>query len=224
MSVNLFPKSIFQWKNADGSTTTAREYDFETFASLELAHYFIMLVGSAVIGVFLAPLLFLFSLLSFSGGFNIRFLFTGLMSGYVMFDANNGWLMLRLLDIVFEESTLGSLISLNTGVFYCSLVLFLLGGIIHSVITRVTDNSIMRWVVFLVVSFVIFRMGYSVGKSNIGHEQGWVTERLGNNVQEPTTQDLYRNMTDEQIRDEAQQDYEDQLRKEGRDPKEMEDF
>jgi len=224
MSVNLFPKSIFQWKNADGSTTTAREYDFETFASLELAHYFIMLVGSAVIGVFLAPLLFLFSLLSFSGGFNIRFLFTGLMSGYVMFDANNGWLMLRLLDIVFEESTLGFLIALNTGVFYTSLLLLFFGGFIHSIITGMTEILAMRWVVFLIVSFVIFRMGYHVGKSNIGHKEGWVSERLGNNVKEPTTQDLYRNMTDEQIRDEAQQDYEDQLRKEGRDPKEMEDF
>ncbi len=222
MSTNFLPKNVFKWKNADGSTTTAREYDFETFATLEAGSLFMMLLGGAIFGVFLAPILLVISLFTFSGGFNVRYLVTGLISAYVLFDAYNGWLMLRMLDFVFEESSLNTLIAVNTGVLVVSILLFVFGGFFHMLVSGLSENVTNRWLLFLGCCLLMFMVGFSMGKSSVVSNTGWVSKHLEvESSEEQKVQDdyeKYQHMTDQQIEDEAQQDYEDQLRSEGKDP------
>lgn len=221
MSSNFLPKNVFKWKNADGSTTTAREYDFETFATLEAGHFFVMLLGSAVFGVFLAPILLLISLFTFNGGFNVRFLLTGLISTYVLLDTHNGWLMLRMLDFVFEESSLNTLIAVNSGVLAVSIILFFFGGLIHTMVTEMSENVTGRWLWFFGICLLLFMFGFYRGKAN-DNDTGWVSKKLEvENSEKQKIQDdyeKYQHMTDQQIEEEAQKDYEDQLRSEGKDP------
>lgn len=221
MSSNFLPKNVFKWKNADGSTTTAREYDFETFATLEAGHFFVMLLGSAVFGVFLAPILLLISLFTFNGGFNVRFLLTGLISAYVLLDTHNGWLMLRMLDFVFEESSLNTLIAVNSGVLAVSIILFFFGGLIHTMVTEMSENVTGRWLWFFGICLLLFMFGFYRGKAN-DNDTGWVSKKLEvENSEKQKIQDdyeKYQHMTDQQIEEEAQKDYEDQLRSEGKDP------
>lgn len=221
MSSNFLPKNVFKWKNADGSTTTAREYDFETFATLEAGHFFVMLLGGAVFGVFLAPILLLISLFTFNGGFNVRFLLTGLISAYVLLDTHNGWLMLRMLDFVFEESSLNTLIAVNSGVLAVSIILFFFGGLIHTMVTEMSENVTGRWLWFFGICLLLFMFGFYRGKAN-DNDTGWVSKKLEvENSEKQKIQDdyeKYQHMTDQQIEEEAQKDYEDQLRSEGKDP------
>lgn len=221
MSSNFLPKNVFKWKNADGSTTTAREYDFETFATLEAGHFFVMLLGSAVFGVFLSPILLLISLFTFNGGFNVRFLLTGLISAYVLLDTHNGWLMLRMLDFVFEESSLNTLIAVNSGVLAVSIILFFFGGLIHTMVTEMSENVTGRWLWFFGICLLLFMFGFYRGKAN-DNDTGWVSKKLEvENSEKQKIQDdyeKYQHMTDQQIEEEAQKDYEDQLRSEGKDP------
>lgn len=221
MSSNFLPKNVFKWKNADGSTTTAREYDFETFATLEAGHFFVMLLGGAVFGVFLAPILLLISLFTFNGGFNVRFLLTGLISAYVLLDTHNGWLMLRMLDFVFEESSLNTLIAVNSGVLAVSIILFFFGGLIHTMVTEMSENVTGRWLWFFGICLLLFMFGFYRGKAS-DNDTGWVSKKLEvENSEKQKIQDdyeKYQHMTDQQIEEEAQKDYEDQLRSEGKDP------
>jgi apolipoprotein N-acyltransferase len=220
MVSNFFPKNIFRGKNADGSKFTVKEYDFETIAHLDFARGFLMLFSGAIIGVFLAPLLFVLSVLSFDGFSKIKFWVVMLISGYVLFDFTHGWLMLRLLDFFFEEPSLNVLFAINTGVFVSCIVMILVGSLLYRWIIDINNTVGSRWLFYVIVVCVMFFIGYNIGKSNIKNDVGWVREILGFNEKTPSEIEHERvgNMTDQQIEDEAQKRYEDQLRKEGKDP------
>lgn len=209
MGTNFLPKNVFKGTNADGSKFTAREYDFETIAHLEVGSFILMLFGGAVLGVFLAPLLFVLSVLSFDGYSKIKFWVTAIISAYVLFDLSHGWLMLRLLDFVFSEPSLNTLFAVNTGVLIASVGFILIG--------RVLRESLGNF--YIVAVLVIFFIGFRIGKTTVSTDTGWVRQELKLD-EKPGDNDYekYRNMTDQQIEDEAQKDYEDQLRSEGKDP------
>jgi hypothetical protein len=219
MSTNFLPKSVFTWTNSDGSRTTAREYDYETFITLEFGSLLASLFSLALFGVFLSPFLLIIALLTFSGSFNLRFLACILVSSYVLFDAYQGWILLRLLDFLFSESQLNVLMAINAGVLLVSLIMFIFGGFIHGIITNLTKVIFNRWLIFILFSLLIFKIGYSMNKSLTKNNFGWVHNHLFVNPQSPGQQaPPERIMTDEEIEAEAQKDYEDQLRSEGRDP------
>jgi hypothetical protein len=216
MESNFLPKNVFKGTNADGSKFTAREYDFETIAHLEVGSFILMLFGGAILGVFLAPLFFILSVLSFDGYSKIKFWVIMLISGYVLFDFSHGWLMLRLLDFMFDESSLNVLFAINTGVFVSSIVLILVGGLLYRWIIDTSNSVGSRWLFYIISVCIMFLIGYNIGKTD---KVGWVRQELG--LDENPEQDdyeKYSNMTDKQIEDEAQKDYEDQLRSEGKDP------
>ena len=216
MESNFLPKNVFKGTNADGSKFTAREYDFETIAHLEVGSFILMLFGGAILGVFLAPLFFILSVLSFDGYSKIKFWVIMLISGYVLFDFSHGWLMLRLLDFMFDESSLNVLFAINTGVFVSSIVLILVGGLLYRWIIDTSNSVGSRWLFYIISVCIMFLIGYNIGKTD---KVGWVRQELG--LDENPGQDdyeKYSNMTDKQIEDEAQKDYEDQLRSEGKDP------
>lgn len=208
MESNFLPKNVFKGTNADGSRFTAREYDFETFAQLEFGSLILMLFGGAVLGVFLAPLLFVLSVLSFDGYSKIKFWITGIISAYVLFDFSHGWLMLRLLDFMFDESSLNVLFAVNTGVLIACIGFVLIGRFLY--------ESLGSRLFYILAILFMFFIGYNIGKTD---KTGWVRQEL-ELPKSPGEDDYekYSNMTDQQIEDEAQQRYEDQLRKEGKDP------
>ena len=216
MSTNFLPKNVFKGTNADGSRFTAREYDFETFATLEVGSGLLLLFSGVLIGVFLAPLLFILSVLSFDGYSKIKFWIVMLISGYVLFDFSHGWLMLRILDFMFDESTLNTLFAVNTGIFISCIVFILLGGLLYRWIVDTNNSVSSRWIFYIVIVCVMFFIGYNIGKTD---KTGWVRQEL-ELPKSPGQDDYekYSNMTDKQIEDEAQKDFDDQLRSEGKDP------
>jgi len=209
MESNFLPKNVFKGTNSDGSRFTAREYDFETFAHLEFGSLVLTLFGGAILGVFLAPLLFVLAVLSFDGYSKIKFWITGIISAYVLFDFSHGWLMLRLLDFFFSESSLNTLFAVNTGVLIGCIGVILIGRVLRESL----GNA------YIIAILVIFFIGFGIGKTNLSTDTGWVRQEL--KLDEKPGQDnyeKYQHMTDQQIEDEAQQRYEDQLRSEGKDP------
>ena len=216
MESNFLPKNVFKGTNADGSRFTAREYDFETFANLEVGSAILLLFGGVFIGVFLAPIFFILSVLSFDGYSKIKFWIVMLISGYVLFDFSHGWLMLRILDFMFDESSLNVLLAINTGVFVSCIVFILLGSLLYRWIIDTNNSVSSRWLFYIVAVCVVFLIGYNLGKTD---KIGWVRQELALPTS-PGQDDYekYSNMTEQQIEAEAQQRYENQLRKEGKDP------
>jgi apolipoprotein N-acyltransferase len=222
---NLTPKNVFKGTNADGSKFTAREYDFETYATLELGSVFTLLFGGAILGVFLAPLLFVLSVLSFDGYSKIKFWVTAIISAYVLFDFSHGWLMLRLLDFIFEESSLNILLAINTGVLICSVGFILIGGLLYRWIIDTNESLSTRWVVYIVAVSIIFFIGYSMGKGNAKKNIGWVEQKLElPKSQSEKDYEKYENMNSQEIEQDAETRYQEQLRKEGRNPEDVERY
>jgi hypothetical protein len=104
-------------------------------------------------------------------------------------------------------------------------VLIFFGGFIYNWISYGGDedeNEGKLWIFFMAIVVILFMVGYSRGSSITKHHPNWVNKNLeiGDYKKVEISPDAYK--TDEQIKQEAKQHYEDQLRSEGRDPKDME--
>ena len=225
MSSNLFPKNVFKGTNSDGSKFTAREYDFETFANIEVGSFFLMLLGGICFSAFVSPILFLITVFTFNGRVTVLQILNVLVSSYFLLDCYNGWVFLTLMSIMFSDSTLSVLVNINVAIIFVNLVLIFFGRFIYNLISYGGDedeNEGKLWIFFMGIVLVLFIFGYSRGSSITKHHPDWVNKNLqiGDYKKVEVSPDAYK--TDEQIEQEAKKDYEDQLRSEGRDPKDME--
>lgn len=225
MSSNLFPKNVFKGTNSDGSKFTAREYDFETFANIEVGSFFLMLLGGICFSAFVSPILFLITVFTFNGRVTVLQILNVLVSSYFLLDCYNGWVFLTLMSIMFSDSTLSVLVNINVAIIFVNLVLIFFGRAIYNWISyggEEDENEGKLWIFFMGIVVVLFIFGYSRGSSITKHHPDWVNKNLqiGDYKKVEVSPDAYK--TDEQIEQEAKKDYEDQLRSEGRDPKDME--
>ena len=222
---NFLPKNVFKGTNSDGSRFTAREYDFETFANLEVGSFIVMLLGGVCLSAFVSPIMFLVTVFTFNGRVTVLQILNVLVSGYFLLDCYNGWIFLNLISIAFSDSTLTILVNINVAIIFVNLAFIFFGRYIYNLISYGSDedeNEGKTWLFFMVIVVALFMFGYSRGKNITKHNTDWVNKNLeiGDYKKVEISPDAYK--TDEQIEQEAKKDYEDQLRSEGRDPKDME--
>ncbi len=225
MLTNFLPKNVFKGTNSDGSRFTAREYDFETFANLEVGSFILMLFGGICLSAIVSPILFLVTVFTFNGRVTILQILNVLISAYFLIDCYNGWVFLNIISIFFSDSALSILVNINVAIIFVNLVFIFFGRFIYNWISYGTDedeNEGKLWIFFMGIVVVLFMFGYSRGSKITKHHPSWVNKNLeiGDYKKVEISPDAYK--TDEQIEQEAKQHYEDQLRSEGRDPKDME--
>lgn len=154
--MNFTPRNVYRSSTSASGKVTTREYDFNDYATLEVGSFFLMLLGGAFLGVILAPILFIISILHFNGKNRLQFLAIAIISGYVVYDLSNHWLMWFFLDFGCSESTITFLIMINLGIMFTSIVLTILGGVIHSILQSLITIVFFKWVMFIFIIGTIF--------------------------------------------------------------------
>ena len=185
METNLFPKNVFKGTNSDGSRFTAREYDFDTYANLELGNLFAVVVFGGLFSAFASPILFIFLLLAFNGRFSLMPLDCILFSGYFLYDANHGWIFTNILSIIFDNSQMSFIYNMHCGIILGSLVLLFFSNTIHSTICSITNEVAVRWVLFLAVIGLALFIGYAKGHQYTSKQPDWVDKNLGIGIYKP---------------------------------------
>jgi len=178
MSTNFLPKSVFKGTNSDGSTFTAREYDFETFAVLELGNLFIGLLGGGLFCAIMSPIILVMLMLNFTGRFNVIYLLIYAFSGYFIYDCANGWIFIVFLNLFIGESGLVFLTCVNIACIVVITVLTLFGKTTVNIINAIAADELTRYVVFFIAMGVIFYIAYSVAGQTVDTDWLGVTEDI----------------------------------------------
>lgn len=185
MSNNFLPKNVFKGTNSDGSRFTAREYDYETYATLEIGNFFVVLIMGSLFSAFISPFLFIFLLLSFNGRFSLMPLACILFSGYFIYDANHGWIFMNILSIIFDNDQMSFIYNMHYAILVASGILLVFGTVIHKFICQMTTEVSMRWIIFLSAIALALMLGYNKGKQYTSKQPDWVDKNLGIGIYKP---------------------------------------
>lgn len=180
MSFNFLPKSVFKGTNSDGTTFTAREYDFGTFAVLELGSFLGYLLVGGIFCAIISPIMLVMIMLTFTGRFNFIYLLIFIFSGYFIYDCAQGWLFSAFLNIFIEEGGLIFLTCINIGCFVIISILTLFGKTIVNVINTMSDDVNTRYIIFFVATGVVFLITYLISGSIVDVNWLGVTEGIKN--------------------------------------------
>lgn len=177
LQYNFGPKNVHKGTNSDGTKFRVDEYDFNTYAGLELGKLAMGLLCFGLIAPFVSVIFFLCAIWNFDGRSRIEYPMCILLSTYFLFDAFKGWVVLCLVSIFFDENQINWLLGINAGIIICSLYLWIFGHSAANIIGKMTGFAV-RWlymVFFIAVS--MFFGCYQVNKVVSKHPD-WVNRNL----------------------------------------------
>lgn len=124
--MNFLPKNVYVG-SVGGQSINVKEYDNDTYAGLQFAHGFFMLLFFGIVAPFISPLLTIFILLNFNGRFKLGYLLCIIFSGYFLYDAYSGWIVTTLASIALDEYWMNKLVAINASVLGINLFLLIFG-------------------------------------------------------------------------------------------------
>ena len=182
MSFNIFPKNVIKGETSDGKSFIANEYDFDTFATLQLMNLGLYLVVGSLFCIIASPIILIMIMIGFTGRFNFVYLSIPILSGYFILDCAKGWLMSLLLNFFIEADTLVLFVGIHIGCIAVIVVLTFFGKFIFNTINSITDEVMNRYVIFFFIMGLIFCFSMAMsfdyinvewlGLTRIHHELG----------------------------------------------------
>ena len=183
--MNITPRNVFSSTNSDGTKISTEEYDFNTFAQLEMLSWGTKLIlGMLILGVGMlltsiaSSVILVIALYNFNGRLKIPHVLGIILSGYFLIDAYNGWLALVLLNSFVNESTINFLIALNVGVLVTHIVLLIFGWNI-ALYLRKKEDAQERLTSFVSIIAVVLIGTIMVTSRIVGTDKnkGWVNQK-----------------------------------------------
>jgi len=178
MSTNFLPKNIHKGVNSDGSSFKTEEFDLNATANINLFNGFWAILASGFIGLLLAPYFFVMAVLSFNGNKSL-FWVSAIISGYVIFDFNKGWLILLIASLGFTDSELSHIGGGMGGILLCSAFMIIFGKQFRLWIINSFPEPSMRWIVYLITLFIICFIGFQFTLTKFEtNNNAWVRSNL----------------------------------------------
>ena len=182
MSFNIFPKNVIKGETSDGKSFIANEYDFDTFANLQIINLVLYLVVGSLFCIIASPIILIMIMIGFTGRFNFVYLSIPILSGYFILDCAKGWLMSLLLNFFIEADTMVLFVGIHIGCIAVVVVLTFFGKFIFNTINSITDEVMNRYVIFFFIMGFIFCFSMAcsfdyinvewLGLTRIHHELG----------------------------------------------------
>jgi len=134
MSSNGFPmpKNVFKGVNSDGTTFRVEEWDYGDLATLEVIPAIFMCIFAFAMASIAAPILTILLLVYVGLEGRFRYLFTALLSGYVLYDFYHGWLCLISTNFIFSDKYVSYIMIANAITFGVSMLMFVFHNMIYS--------------------------------------------------------------------------------------------
>lgn len=170
MGFNIFPKNVIKGETSDGKSFIANEYDFDTFATLQL----ISLGGYLLVGGFFcaiaSPIILVMLMITFTGRFNVLYLTIPILSGYFIADCHYGWLMSLFLNFFIEADTLVLLAGMHVACIAVIVILTFFGKTILRIINGLSSDKTNRYIIFFTLVGFIFCLSMAFSFDHINTE------------------------------------------------------
>jgi hypothetical protein len=170
MSFNILPKNVIEGTNSDGKNFRAYEYDFNTFATLQMMSFFSYLLVGGFFCAIASPIILVMLMLNFTGRFNVLYLTIPVLSGYFIYDCANGWIMSLLLNFFIEADTLVLLAGIHIACIVVIAVLTIFGKVILNTINAISNDVTNRYIIFFIVVGFIFCLSMAFAFEHINVE------------------------------------------------------
>jgi hypothetical protein len=189
------PRNVLKGGMDSKGNIRVEEWDYDTLATLEFGRWMVPFIFGLIVLSALSPLIVL--LLLFTGHIRARvsYVIAGLISAYVLYDFNHGWLCLRATKIFFDEAAINWFVSANIISLLISLVLMTFGSLIQDYIlkpytdmkcdyddlsttqkvditNKIGGNMGITYLFIILIGFIGFVVSREVTSNNLG----WVNE------------------------------------------------
>ena len=176
--MNIGPNKVFTGRRADGSKFRINEWDATTLYGYDIFSGFIQLCLGIVFSAF-SPIIFMvITILYFNGRRNMTYIIGALISGYVLLDAYNGWLVTRILDLCLDKDVINFLVCINTGCLIAWVILFIIGPELHTSCSNAGSVN-GAWVMFIIYMSIFIGLGYFFGYEVVTKYPDWLVTNLG---------------------------------------------
>lgn len=172
------PRSVFTGTGLNGKSFTIYEWDFKTYAQMQMTINLVTLVVFLTICPFVAPLMLIKAIYKYSGVSKLMYIVGMLISGYVWYDFTHGWLMLSAVNIMLDESTITFLLGLNKAVFVIFGIFLFLGQNLYAFVERSIGEQVGRWALFLAIIGVIGVFVVTSTTASSKYSTGWIMKTL----------------------------------------------
>ena len=170
MSFDFLPKNAITGRTSDGKKFEAFEYDFGTYAVLQIGGLISTLLIGGLFSAVSGAIILVMLMLQFTGRFNIIYLAVPILSGYWLYDCHNGWIFSAIIDFFAGKGPLLFLAKMNVGCIVVIVFMTLLGKTIYNTIINMTNDANTRYVILFVAMFVVFIIAYIIAGDTINEE------------------------------------------------------
>ncbi len=213
MGLNITPKNVFKGTNSDGTKFTINEWDFGTLANLNIASLFVTFIGCVFLCSIAPFIFFIICVFTINGRPQILNILGILFSAYFLIDCYKGWIGTLTLNIVCDESQMKFMIGLNVACLITHLIFLFLTKTLY-------EYSVGEKLIYFLILMCIFVFSYQlVGKPlapKLGERVLFMYHSKYHSMEERDEKEAeikkYENMTDEQIKTEAEDKYYNGLR------------
>jgi hypothetical protein len=182
MSFNILPKNAITGRTSDGKKFTAFEYDFGTYALLQIPGFIGALLVGGLFSAISGPIILIMLMLQFTDRFNLMSLTVPILCGFWLYDCHHGWIFSALVDFFVGKGPLLFLAKMNVGCIVVITFMTLLNKTIFNIIVSMTDDANTRYVILFVAMFVIFMIAYVIAGDTI--DENWLgVSHIYKNVQ-----------------------------------------
>jgi hypothetical protein len=172
MSFNILPKNVIEGSDSNGNEFRAFEYDYSTFATLQVINFMTYLMFGFLFYAISGPIIFVMLVLQFNGRFNPVALTIPILSGLFIYDCSQGWLPSTLLALFVDNEGLVFLTAVNVASIVCISIMVIFGRLIVYLINDFTDNVNTRYAIFFIFIGVIFFI--SMTRSYHNYDVNWL--------------------------------------------------
>jgi len=167
MGFNILPKNAITGKTSSGEKFTAFEYDFGTYAVLQIGSLLATVLIGGLFSAVSGFIILIMMIALFNGRFNPISLAIPILSGFWLYDCHHGWIFSAFLNIFVGSDGLIFLSCMNAACIVVITFMILLGPSIVRVITWASDDVTTRYVIFGILMLTIFLIAYNIAGDTI---------------------------------------------------------
>ena len=180
MSFDFLPKNAISGRTSDGKKFEAFEYDFGTYALLQMGSLFATVLVGGVFSAVSGLIILIMLMLQFTGRFNVIYLAVPILSGYWLYDCHNGWIFSAIIDFFVGREWLVFLCKMNVGCIVVITFMTLLGKTIFNIIVSMTEDANSRYIILFVAMFIVFIISFAIAGDTINVDWLGVTHMYQN--------------------------------------------
>ena len=172
MSFNILPKNAFTGRTSSGEKFEAFEYDFSTYAVLQIGSLLATLLIGGLFSAVSGFIVMIMMMVLFNGSFNPVSLAVPILSGFWLWDCHNDFIFSAFLNIFIGKEGLIFLSCVNVANIVVIAFMVLFGPSIVRIVNWSSDDIPTRYVIFFVAMAILFLIAYNIAGNHI--DNNWL--------------------------------------------------